>query len=131
MALKSRVFHDLLHFASTPRLRSAVAFAAISFAICHLAVLETAPAGMRFAASADDWAKLFNRAVKDGARPLLILWPFVPVALVYDVADTDGAPLPEDVLSPFRASGPITQERLNRFAKRRRPPRKARLPYSN
>jgi hypothetical protein len=81
-------------------------------------LLQIQKPGMRFAASADDWAKLFNRAVKDGARPLLILWPFAPVALVYDVADTDGAPLPEDVLSPFRASGPITQERLNRFAKR-------------
>jgi hypothetical protein len=74
--------------------------------------------GLQVAASENDWAGLFNRKVKDGARPLLILWPFAPVVLVYDVADTEGAPLPEDVLSPFRAKGPMTQERMNGFASR-------------
>jgi hypothetical protein len=44
MALKSRVFDDLLHFASTSRSRSAVTLAAVSFAICHLFVLGTSPA---------------------------------------------------------------------------------------
>jgi hypothetical protein len=29
----------------------------------------------------------------EGARPLLILWPFGPVALVYDVMDTAGKDL--------------------------------------
>ena len=42
MALKSRVFDDLLHFASTPRARSTVTLAAVSFAVCHLFVMETA-----------------------------------------------------------------------------------------
>jgi hypothetical protein len=81
-------------------------------------LLQIQKPGLRFAASDNDWVKLFNRSVKDGARPLLILWPFAPVALVYDVADTEGAPLPEDVLRPFRASGPMTRERLDGFARR-------------
>jgi hypothetical protein len=39
MALKSRVFDDLLHFASASRSKSAVTLAAVSFAICHLVVM--------------------------------------------------------------------------------------------
>ena len=42
MALKSRVFDELLHFASTSRSRSAVTLAAVSFAVCHLVVVGTA-----------------------------------------------------------------------------------------
>jgi len=45
MALKSRVFNDLLHFASDARLKSAVTLAAVSFAICHLVVMGTASLG--------------------------------------------------------------------------------------
>ncbi len=45
MALKSRVFDDLLHFASTSRSKSAVTFAAVSFAICQLVVMGTASSG--------------------------------------------------------------------------------------
>jgi hypothetical protein len=46
MALKSRVFDNLLHFASTSRSRSAVTFAAVSFAICQLIVMATASSGV-------------------------------------------------------------------------------------
>ena len=46
MALKSRVCDDLLHFASTSRTKSAVTLAAVSFAICHLAVMGTASSGV-------------------------------------------------------------------------------------
>ena len=49
MALKPRVFADLLQFASTARSKSAVTLAAVSFAICHLIVMGTASLG----ASAD------------------------------------------------------------------------------
>lgn len=45
MALKPRVFDDLLHFASTSRSRSTVTLAAISFAVCHLIVMGTGSAG--------------------------------------------------------------------------------------
>ncbi len=51
---------------------------------------------------------------RSGARPLLILWPFGPVALVYDVQDTEGRPLPEDV-SSFVARGPIGESALQTF----------------
>ena len=41
MAHKHGVLNDLLQFASASRLRSAVTFAAVSFAVCHLAVMAT------------------------------------------------------------------------------------------
>jgi hypothetical protein len=44
MALKSQVVDDLLHFASTSRLRSTVTLAAASFAVCHLLVMATGSA---------------------------------------------------------------------------------------
>ena len=46
MALKSRLFDELCHFASTSRAKSAVMLAAISFAICHLVVVGTASFGV-------------------------------------------------------------------------------------
>src|SRR6202008_3281666 len=65
-------------------------------------------------ASARDWRERFERFPKEGARPLLILWPFGPVALVYDVLDTEGKDLPEDVAS-FFARGSMDTERLASF----------------
>jgi hypothetical protein len=44
MALKSQVFDELLHFASTSRSRSTVTLAAVSFAVCHLFVMGTGSA---------------------------------------------------------------------------------------
>ena len=56
----------------------------------------------------------FGRTPKPKARPLLILWPFGPVALVYDELHTEGRELPRDVRS-FYAEGPITSERIAKF----------------
>jgi hypothetical protein len=43
------------------------------------------------------------------------MWPFGPVALVYDVMDTEGEELPQDVRTSFSAHGPITEKRLGGF----------------
>lgn len=77
-----------------------------NFAPFNAMLLQIQKPGLSYAASALDWAERFGRYPKEGVRPLLILWPFGPVALVYDVVDTDGAPLPEDVAS-FLSSGPV------------------------
>lgn len=85
-----------------------------NFAPFNAMLLQVQKPGLRFAASARDWRERFGRTPKEGARPLLILWPFGPVALVYDSMDTEGDPLPEDVAS-FYAQGAIDQARLNKF----------------
>ena len=85
-----------------------------NFAPFNAMLLQIQKPGLSYAASALDWRERFNRRPKRDARPLLILWPFGPVALVYDVQDTEGDPLPADV-SFFQASGEITAERMERF----------------
>jgi hypothetical protein len=85
-----------------------------NFAPFNAMLLQIQKPGLSYAASALDWRERFNRRPKRDARPLLILWPFGPVALVYDVQDTEGDPLPTDA-SFFQASGEITKERMQRF----------------
>ena len=80
-------------------------------------LLQLQKPGLRFSASAFDWHERFGRTIKDGARPLLILWPFGPVATVYDVQDTEGNELPEDV-NCFIARGEIDNAVFNGFARR-------------
>jgi hypothetical protein len=82
-----------------------------NFAPFNAMLLQMQKPGLSYAASARDWRERFDRRPKEGARPLLILWPFGPVALVYDVMDTEGKPLPEDVAS-FFARGAIDETQL-------------------
>lgn len=83
-----------------------------NFAPFNAMLLNIQKPGLRFAASARDWRIKFGRTPKKYARPLLILWPFGPVALVYDVMDTEGDDIPEDVFS-FISTGPMDDNRLN------------------
>ena len=101
---QSKDYKDLLDF--VVRLRN--------FAPFNAMLLQVQKPGLSYAASARDWSERFGRWPKEGARPLLILWPFGPVALVYDVLDTEGKPLPEDVAS-FFARGEIGEMKLRSF----------------
>jgi hypothetical protein len=85
-----------------------------NFAPFNAMLLQVQKPGLAFAASAVDWWTRFGRKPKEGARPLLILWPFAPVALVYDVKDTEGSDLPRDVAA-FFAHGPIGDAEIGRF----------------
>lgn len=71
--------------------------------------------GSVYVASADEWREKFNRRVKPEARPLVILKPFGPVAFVYEMNDTEGAPLPKEIESPFEAQGTVTGGMLSRL----------------
>ncbi len=89
-----------------------------NFAPFNVFLLHIQKPGLRFAASKLDWKGRFNRTIKEGSRPLLILWPFAPVALVYDIEDTEGDDLPADVAQAFRATGTMTAERIQGFIKK-------------
>lgn len=86
-----------------------------NFAPFNAMLLQVQKPGLMYAASRLDWLERFNRTVKDGARPLLILWPFGPVALVYDLADTEGDPLPNGVAA-FAAHGAMDAATLKGYA---------------
>lgn len=103
-------YKELLQFVI--RLRNVAPFNAM--------LLQLQKPGLTYAASAHDWLAEFNRAVKEDARPLLILWPFAPVATVYDVLDTYDIDNPKDTglppnMTSFFAAGEITQDRINGF----------------
>src|SRR5262249_40186605 len=85
-----------------------------NFAPFNAMLLHVQKPGLNYAASARDWRERFGRTPKEGARPLLILWPFGPVALVYDVLDTEGKELPQDVAS-FFAEGCIDEAQIAFF----------------
>ena len=95
-------YKDLLDF--VVRLRN--------FAPFNAMLLHIQKPGLSYVARRADWRERFDRTVKEGSRPLLIMWPFGPVALVYDVQDTEGKPLPKDVTS-FIAIGDIDQARIS------------------
>jgi len=65
------------------------------------------------------WQKKFNRYVKEDARPYVILQPFSPVMLVYDVFQTEGKETPQEFLEkglgtkPFEVSGKINPQILD------------------
>lgn len=103
-------YKNLLEF--VVRLRNVAPFNAM--------LLQLQKPGLRFAASAFDWRERFNRTIKEGARPLLILWPFGPVATVYDVQDTEGDQLPDDV-NCFIARGTVDVAMFAGFAKKLAP----------
>jgi len=100
----SKDYKDLLEF--TIRLRN--------FAPFNAMLLQVQKPGLTYAASAYDWRLRFGRYPKKNARPLIILWPFGPVVLVYDVQDTEGKDLPEDV-SAFLSVGEIDELRFVTF----------------
>lgn len=51
-------------------------------------------------ATARTWLRKFNRRIKAGARPLLILAPMSPVLFLFDLRDTEGLPLSPGALRP-------------------------------
>jgi len=75
------------------------------FAPFNAMLLHVQNPKLRFVATQKDWKKLYKRDVKEGSRPLLILRPFGPVGFVFDVNDTEGEELPQDVVAAFRAEG--------------------------
>ena len=68
-------------------------------------------------ATASHWHKAFRRSIKDEARGLVILAPRTPVLMVYDIADTDGPPLPDKMEAFTQTTGPFNPIILDRTLK--------------
>ena len=58
-----------------------------------------------FYATRTDWKNRFNRNLLEDARPMLILAPMHPVMLVYDLDQTEGDKLPEEILNFSKFEG--------------------------
>jgi hypothetical protein len=68
-------------------------------------------------ATASHWHKAFRRTIKDEARGLVILAPRTPVLMVYDIADTEGPPLPGKLEVFAQTTGPFNPAILERAIK--------------
>ncbi len=68
-----------------------------------------------FYAREKDWRVRFDRYLKEDARPMLILAPMHPVMLVYDIDQTEGAPLPEHLTKFTNFEGEFEPKWLNRL----------------
>jgi len=79
------------------------------YAPYNMFLLYTQNPRLSYVATARQWQTRFCRTVKRGARPLVILAPMSPVLFVYDMLDTEGPDIPDDVLRPFRTLGSIDQ----------------------
>jgi hypothetical protein len=65
--------------------------------------------GAHFVCTALRWQRHFRRAIKVGARPIVILQPMGPILFVFDASDTEpmpnASPLPLRVKDPFQVRG--------------------------
>lgn len=102
----SRDFEELLNFIKKfPQLAPYNAF-----------LLHVQKPGSQYVATAPEWRRKFNRRIRPGARPLVILQPFGPVRFVFELGDTDGsAPFPEELLRPFRTGGLLPDSVFDRL----------------
>jgi hypothetical protein len=95
-------FKDLLDFIARMK----------TFSPFNALLLHVQKPYLSFAATRCRWWDKFGRRIKEGARPLIILKPFGPVSLVYDVLDTEGDPLPRDAFS-FHVEGNVRQRDMD------------------
>jgi hypothetical protein len=77
-----------------------------TFAPFNAMLLNVQRPGLTYAATPKHWWEKFGRYPKEGARPLLVMHPFGPVAIVFDIQDTEGKPVPESAWA-FTAQGKI------------------------
>jgi hypothetical protein len=70
-----------------------------------------------YIATARHWHKAFGRSVKEDARGIVLLAPRTPVLLVYDIADTEGPPLPDKLRVFTETAGPFNPAILDRAIK--------------
>jgi hypothetical protein len=84
----------------------------------NAALLQVQRPGTVHVATLGEWRRRFGRDVKPRANPLVILRPFGPVEFVFDISDTVGPPVPDEVMRPFATHSDVTSEGVRRFAAR-------------
>ncbi|MHB8957808.1 MAG: ImmA/IrrE family metallo-endopeptidase [Pirellulaceae bacterium] len=70
-----------------------------------------------FYGTAKDWRTRFNREIKEDARPMLILAPMHPVMLVYELDQTEGDELPQEIREFAHFEGEWDSRFLERLVK--------------
>jgi hypothetical protein len=107
----SKAYYDLLQFVA-----NFCFYSPFNAMLVHIQM-----PGARFVASPHRWLRDYDRRIKPGARPLVILQPMGPVMFVFDVSETEGKSLPPEVLGPFNPRrGKIGDELIKSIENSRR-----------
>jgi hypothetical protein len=61
-----------------------------------------------YVATARTWIKKFRRQTGPNARPLAILAPMAPIRFVFDIRDTEGSPIPSDLLKSVESGNQLS-----------------------
>ncbi|MFZ5572875.1 MAG: hypothetical protein ACOZF0_20950 [Thermodesulfobacteriota bacterium] len=91
----SRAFADMVDFMANFR----------DYAPYNNMLVKLQNPSCRFYATENDWRKRFDRKLKEDARPMLILAPMHPMMAVFDLDQTEGPDLPEELTSFARFTG--------------------------
>lgn len=112
-----KLYQDVLSYRNTDQFKELLNFIKKfrHIAPYNAMLIHTQKPGSQFVTSAREWKYKYGREIKPGARPLVILQPFGPVAFVYEYNDTTGNPLPDSVVAPFKSETEISEAELVRL----------------
>ena len=65
-------------------------------------LLYTQNPSLSYVATAKTWSRKFRRQPKFNARPMVILAPMGPIRFVFDINDTEGYPVADEMLQPAK-----------------------------
>jgi len=107
-----KLYADVLDYRSTTAFKDLLKFIRKfrDMAPYNAMLIQMQKPGSTYVASVSDWQYRFGRKPKLGARPLIILRPFGPVAFVYELEDTEGRSVPNGILDPFTQSNNVVSE---------------------
>lgn len=91
------LFKRSVNYRNSEKFREALEFASKfrDYAPYNNFLIKIQNPSCSYYATEKDWWVRFKRRIKEDARPMLILAPMHPVMLVYDLDNTEGAPLPK------------------------------------
>ena len=110
-----QLYEDVLSYRSTEQFAELITFVSRfrHMAPYNAMLVHIQKPGSQFVTSAHEWQHVYGRKIKPGARPLVILKPFGPVSFVYEYNDTEGKPLPDSVIAPFKSETQISVPMLS------------------
>ena len=110
------LFRRSIHLQSSQRYAEAIAFIArfTTYSAYNNLLVYLQNPHASYWATAAKWKREFGRSLTEDSRPMVILAPNTPVAMVYDITDTEGKDLPEWFDDLFRVKGRFDETVLDR-----------------
>lgn len=115
------LFQDALRHEGSTAFTSFIEFARrmSNLSVYNAMLVRVQRPGAAAVATEKKWNSI-QRHVRPGAIPIVVLRPFGPVSFLYEVADTDGFPLPGEDCNPFVARGEMDEVEWGRLLKHHR-----------